>query len=330
VVLLVPRLGVPAASLGLALQYALSGLCHLVVLRRQLPGRRWWPGPWDARLCRASLGYGLAVQGLVGTFLLIESGIKLALAQVGSLAFVSFFDLAFRIGRGLRNLLVAGNRVLVPRLAVSACGAQEEGVNALYRSSAHWMLLVALTGFTAAGALGGVVSRLARGELDPVLLYVYLVVLAAWYLFTLSDSVVNVAIAAGRMGAVLGAHFAMLVLLAVGAVAAQWALPLWGVQAAAAGPHIVALSAAAIGLPSLWMVVQFHRVRGLPLRRVVALRILLAHLACTAAVASALMSSWPVWARVPCAGVLALIGLRLLPAWAWAAGLAGRLGRRVH
>lgn len=320
---LVPEHGIAIAAVPLIVQYATAGLGHMLALRDLTPGRGWLPRRWSWATCRASLGYGLSVQGIVATFLVIESLVKLLLAAGGALALVSYFDLASRVGRGLRALLVAGNRVLVPRLATSHAQARHDDASAredarreltrLYLTSFQALMLFALPAFALATAGAGVLSVLTRGVVDLHLVRVFVIVLPAWFVFCIADPVINLKMGAGRLGLVLAAHGAMLLLLPLFSLAV-FAMT----EPASRGLAIVAAASAAIVLPCLWLLWRHHRDAALSLTALYPGRVLAAvALAAVPAVAVAESAQSPSGLALGVVGamVCTVAAMRLLPGW---------------
>ncbi|MEP7300057.1 MAG: hypothetical protein ABI699_00895 [Caldimonas sp.] len=340
VVLLVPRLGVHAASAGLTVQYGLGGLAHAIALRRWNPERGWLPGRWSWTLTRQSLGYGMSVQGAVATFIIIESAVKLALSRADALALLSFFDLAFRIGRGLRNLITAGNRVLVPRLAQAQALAENSDdaaastvaareVESVYLRSFQVILFIALPIFTLCAASAGLISLLTRGVVDSTLVLAFLLTLPAWYAFALADPAINLQMATGSLKPMLRAHAAMLVLLALGGLVLEFVPP--AALPGSRGLATIAWASLSIILPCLWMVRVHHRARALPLGSLAPGRALLATgLGALAAVLSTRFATGFVGqaSGVLLAAAVLLLALRFLPAWPWAMTAVTRLWRK--
>lgn len=272
-VVVVPAFGVEAASLGLIVQYATSGVAHVRALSHRLPRLRPWPTRWRASLAREGLGFGLSVQAAVGSFLLIESTTKLLLARADALTLLAYYDLAFRVGRGLRNLLVAGNRVLVPRMAQwqaeFRAGALQP-VEKLYLRSFRLLLLLSLLVFALALAASGLVSLATRGSVEPMFLVVFALTLPGWFVFCAVDPVINVAMGTGRMRLVVLAHVAMLLML----VLLVWLQPLVSAQLPASLEGLAVLAAAlgAIAVPCVGLLLYHHRSEGVPLATLSPLR----------------------------------------------------------
>lgn len=314
--LALPHLGLAAASLGLVVQYGTAGAGHLLALRQALPARRAWPRHWQARLAREGLAFGLSVQVAVGSFLLIESVTKLLLAQAGALALLSFYDLAFRVGRGLRNLLVAGNRVLVPRLAQ---GGTDNDVNALYLRSFHLLLFLSLPIFSLALAAAGLVSWATRGGEDTLLVIGFALVLPAWFSLCVVDPVINVAMGTGRMRPVVLAHAAMVLLMALAAVAMPALWQLLGRDATLGGLAVLVAATASIVIPCLGLLLVHHRGAQAPPWRAMRPARSVGVTAGAWALAGAVhaLPPGPAVQAAACAlaALLLLTLLRLLPAW---------------
>ncbi|MCB2019742.1 MAG: glycosyltransferase family 4 protein, partial [Burkholderiaceae bacterium] len=219
---------------------------------------------------------------------------------------------------------VAGNRVLVPRLAqvheqtrrdddAGARDAAQRELTRLYLTSFQALLFFALPVFALAIAGAGVLSLLTRGVFDTHLVHVFVLVLPAWFVFCIADPVINLKMGAGRMGLVLTAHGAMLVLLPLLALAAfAETLP------AMRGMAIIAAASGAIVLPCGWLLWRHHRDERLPLAALSPGRVLLAILLAGGSaifVASRTHSVLALGLGWAGAAACTLVAMRLLPAW---------------
>lgn len=326
--------GVDVASLGLIVQYLVSGLAHQRTLRELLPERGWRPRHARYALAREGLGYGLSVQTAIGSFLLIESIAKVLLARADALALLSYFDLAFRIGRGLRNLLVAGNRVLVPRLAAAHADAAEghaQSFDAMYLRSCHLLFLLVLAVFSVALGASSLVALATRGSVEPDFILAFLLTLPVWMIFGAVDPVINASMGSGAMRLVVLAHGAMLGLLLLLVGAGALALSHWPGLAPHAGPATLLAVLVSVSLPCLAMLLAYHRRQRLPLATLSPGRSLAVGLACFAVGAGVNALDASPWVQGPAwigASLLVLLLLRGLPAWAeLSLALRRRLGR---
>lgn len=221
-VALVPRWGMPGFGVAFVVQnlllVALLGW-HLARLRL---GLCWWRPRFRPAVLREALRYGLSVQLLVMCYLVIESGVKLSLARSGNLAEVAYFDLAFRIGRGVRGLLASALRVLVPRLAPAANDAGGlQWRHQAYAKSFAALQLFALPIFTAILAASQLLSSVLVGRSEPVFVAALGASLAAWLGYSLTDPAMNLSLASGRMRWPVLGHVLTLVLTLI-AVVVGW------------------------------------------------------------------------------------------------------------
>lgn len=221
----VPVWGMSGAALAFVVQNALWCVINMRVLVRAMPGlhflrpRLRWP------LLREAMRYGLSVQALVLCFLLLDSGVKLTLARGGNLAAVSYFDLAFRIGKGVRALVASALRVLVPRLAATGSGvsalAQRQ---ASYSASFGAVQIAAVPVFVGLMAAADLISWAMTGHVEPLFVRALVSVLFAWMVYSLTDPALNLALASGRMRWPRLGHL-LVVAVAAAIVATSWPQP---------------------------------------------------------------------------------------------------------
>lgn len=248
-----PRWGMQGAAAAFAAQYLWSSAASLLLVHRSLPGLRWSRPRWRKAVFVEGVRYGLSLQGLVFCYIVLENGAKLMLVRQGFVSQVSYFDLAFRIGKGVRMLLASALRVMVPRLVAERDLAGRN--HALYAGSFGLVVVVAAPLF--AGLLAGAdgLSRLVVGASEPAFMAAVALALGPWLFYCLTDPAINNAMATGHLRPALAGH--LLTVLVAGAVVA---LP--GV-----GTHFQGVFAAVtIGMLTgcLATLVLVHREDGLP------------------------------------------------------------------
>jgi O-antigen/teichoic acid export membrane protein len=195
-----PHWGMLGFAVAFVVQNALMVIFFGMQLRNRSPGLRWLRPRIRPSILRDALRYGLSVQLLVMCYLVIESGVKLSLARSGNLAEVAYFDLAFRIGRGVRGLLASALRVLVPRLAPGASdadGAQRR--HQTYAKSFAALQLFSLPIFAAIIAGSQVLSMVLVGRHEPAFVAALGASLVAWLGYSLTDPAMNLSLSSGRM-----------------------------------------------------------------------------------------------------------------------------------
>jgi O-antigen/teichoic acid export membrane protein len=248
-------LGLKGAALAFCLQNTCQFVGNWILLHRSQPGIHWARPRIDIPLLKESIRYGLSVQGLVLAYALLENGSKLLMVRSGHLSAASYFDMAFRIGKGLRVLLSSALRVLVPRIVsqMHIEGQQQS----IYTQSFLLVTAIAVPMYMTLLATADVLSWVLIGQVEPQFMWAVALALCPWMAYCFIDPALNTAMAQGQMRwAVLGHGLKVLVALAL------LCLPLFhdsatGMYAAVAGA-MVAGSAM-----MLWMA---HRQQSMPLK----------------------------------------------------------------
>ena len=245
----VPVWGMDGAAVAFVVQNALLCLANFVLLVRGTPGLRWLRPRFRFHILRDAVRYGMSVQALVLCYLLLESGVKLSLARSGDLSAVSYFDLAFRIAKGVRGLLASALRVLVPRLAPTA----QTPMGPALRSSAYVgsfgvLLVIALPIFAGLLASVHLIAWALAGRDDPVFVHALVFALLSWLVYSLTDPALNLSLASGRMQWALRGHLTTVVVAVVlgGVWYANTAY--WGLYAVVSFAMLVGCAITLIGI----------------------------------------------------------------------------------
>lgn len=205
---LIPQIGILGAATGMTAQFGTLLLINYVSLRLCVPGGlRGIGSGWSWNLLKGSLNYGISVQGMAVSVLITETISKILLARVGATALLSYFDFSFKVGRGLRSLLVAGNRVLVPKIA--AGGESSSSHKQLYQISFVLLAVAAFPVFGFAAANASVIMTALVGHNVPDARSVFLLMMFAWLMFCLMDPALNVGMGTGRLKGPLIGHLLM-------------------------------------------------------------------------------------------------------------------------
>ena len=254
----VPTWGMDAAAVVFVVQNALLFCANFVLLARGTPGVRWLRPRIRTDILREAVRYGMSVQALVLCYLVLESGIKLFLAGGGHLTAVSYFDLTFRIGKGVRSLLASALRVLVPRLAPATQTADGSAVRrSIYARSFGALLVVALPIFVGLLASTHLIAWVVVGRDEPIFVEALMFALLPWLAYSLTDPALNLSLASGRLGWPLRGHLAT---VAAAALLAAW----FGSRTAYVGLYAIVLFAMLLGC--VITLVGVHRDENLPWR----------------------------------------------------------------
>ena len=195
-----PHWGMQGFAVAFVAQNALLLLLLALRLHKLTPGLRWIRPRLRLAVLRDALRYGLSIQLLVMCFLVIESVVKLSLARTGNLAELAYFDLAFRIGKGVRALMASALRVLVPRLAPVASDAGGADLrHQAYAKSFAALQLFSLPIFAAIIGFAPILSVALVGRSESAFNAALVGSLVAWLGYSLTDPAMNLALSSGRM-----------------------------------------------------------------------------------------------------------------------------------
>lgn len=247
-VISVPHWGLLGAAMSFAFQNACLLLVNLILLSKAQSDVRWWRPRFRRSILLDAVRYGTSLQGMVLAYALLESGCKLLLTRYGFLASASYFDLAFRIGKGLRGLLASALRVLVPRIVARM--HIEGHQQAIYASSFLLVTSIAIPLYAAVLATADLMSWLVIGAIDPQFMLILTLACAAWLAYCFVDPALNHAMAVGRMGWAFHGHVLKVALAGLVVLA----LP-----HQAAPEVVVAVVAASMLSGCAWMLVMAHR-----------------------------------------------------------------------
>lgn len=253
--LLVPGRGVVGIGIAQVLQGIVVAALAWLLTRREFAIRRILPMRLQLADLRRIWSFGLGVQAISVTQLLVEPLAKVLMTRFGSLGETGLFELAYRITTQLRAPLVAGCQVVLPAVA-ALDGRDAVAVRSLHRRAFARLLPLALLGFGLLLVLWPAISLFLVGHFDRFLMIAGAALTVAWFVNTLSAPAYFVLLGRGSVRWNLLGHVVVALLTAVLCVA---------IGAAAGGYGVIAGYALAIVLGSLVVIAACrHRLRGEP------------------------------------------------------------------
>ncbi len=114
---LVPKFGLLGVAYARTLQNVITLIVSWLVLRRCVPSLPIFPFKWDKKLFLEIFGYGLNFQIIAVTTMLGDPITKVLLTKYGGLISAGYFEMASKMIRQLRALIISANQVVVPTVA---------------------------------------------------------------------------------------------------------------------------------------------------------------------------------------------------------------------
>lgn len=111
----------PQGLMGIAYARVITNFsvlfCSWLLIRKYLPMFPIFPYKWNKALFKEILPYGVNFQVISITNMLYDPATKALLSKFGGLSMVGYYEMASRMIRQIRSLIVSANQVLVPAIA---------------------------------------------------------------------------------------------------------------------------------------------------------------------------------------------------------------------
>ncbi|MDD4352183.1 MAG: lipopolysaccharide biosynthesis protein [Candidatus Gracilibacteria bacterium] len=183
--ILVPKFGLFGLAWAQIGQGTFMLLAGRILLQRELPSLPWLPHGWRYSVFKEMLQYGLNFQVTSVFSMLFEPTTKALMAVFGGLASTAYYEMAHRMVVQFRSLLVSANQVIVPRVAVLQ-ETEPEKVRKAYLESYRMLFFLALPLFAGVAAFTPLASEVWIGRYEPCFVGYSLLLVAGWWLNTLS------------------------------------------------------------------------------------------------------------------------------------------------
>ena len=183
--LLVPGHGVVGVGMAQIAQAIVVVAIAWVLTRRELSIGALLPARLAVSDLRKVWQFGLGVQAISLTQLLVEPLAKILMTRFGGLAATGLFELAYRVTTQLRAPLVAACQVMLPAVA-AADPSDRAALRAIHARARGRLRPISLAAFGALLVAWPLVSLFLIGHVDRFLVGVGVVLTLAWFVNTLS------------------------------------------------------------------------------------------------------------------------------------------------
>ncbi len=214
--------------------YGLWGLvmarlsCNVITLvltvtlsRHFVPGLPWIPARWGRAEFREMIGYAGGLQLISLLVIFADPVTKGLIGRFGSLTAVGYYEMADKLIKAVRALLIGANQVTLPKFAVINAGDRGHE-RTLYASSQNLNSFFALPAFALLTLAAPLVSVLWLGRQEPFFVLAMGVLSAGWLFNVLALPTYFASLGAGEVRANVVSH----VVLAGANVFLGWSLGL--------------------------------------------------------------------------------------------------------
>jgi len=183
--LLVPGHGVVGVGMAQVVQAIVVVLLAWALTRRELSIGALLPARFALSDLRKVWQFGLGVQAITLTQLLVEPLAKILMTRFGGLAATGLFELAYRVTTQLRAPLVAACQVMLPAVAATD-PADRPALREINARAGARLRPISVMAFGALLVAWPLVSLFLVGHVDRFLVGVGVVLTLAWFVNTLS------------------------------------------------------------------------------------------------------------------------------------------------
>ena len=221
-VLLVPAHGL----MGLVLARLACNVVTLVLTvgltRRYLPGLPWISVRWSRAEFREMVGYAGGMQLIALLVMFADPVTKGLLGRFGSLTAVGYYEMADKLIKSLRALLVSANQVMLPKFAVIAPDERDRE-RQLFQESQKLNSFFAVPAFALLILVAPLVSVIWLGQQEEFFIVALEILGVGWLINVLALPTYFATLGAGEVWANVISHL----VLAIANVALGWMLGAW-------------------------------------------------------------------------------------------------------
>jgi O-antigen/teichoic acid export membrane protein len=258
--LLAPMYGIVGLGLAQLGQAAFLTLFGWIILRSQIGASSLTPIGWSRKEFLGMLGYSVNFQLISMLQMLSEPLRKMLIAKFGGLGATAYFDMANRMILQFRGLIVAVNKVLVPRIA-TVKELDPGSLSTTYINMCRWTVFITMPLYGGISWAIPVIGMLWIGsEAGPFCVFAFLL-LFGYAINTISSPAYFMNIGSGDLRWNVYSH------LLLAGMTVFVGIPL-GLGYGAVG--VVLAAVLALSAASVLTIVAYHRMHALPVSALMA------------------------------------------------------------
>jgi O-antigen/teichoic acid export membrane protein len=256
---LIPSYGLVGLAYAYVIQAVLVLLVEWWLLRKILKTLPYLPHQWDRDLFREMLSYGINFQITSLVMMLYEPTTTALLSRFGGLAAVGYFQMAKRMVRQVRSLVVSTNQVVVPFVA-DLQEKDSSAIQAVYHTSYSLMFYLAVPLYALVVAITPLISEVWIGHYEEAFVRFSIILAVGWFLNTLNAPAYFANLGLGELRWNTIAHVTIAML--------NGGLGLFA-GGKYGGTAVVVAWVISLVMGSFLIVIPYHKIHKLPLRNLI-------------------------------------------------------------
>jgi O-antigen/teichoic acid export membrane protein len=209
-VILTPYYGLLGLAYARVIQNCLTLVVTIVLLKRYVQELPVLPCRWNKRLFKEMFGYAVNFQIISLLVMLSDPVTKGFLSKYGNVSMVAYYEMANKLVKLCRSLLVNANQVLVPTFA-NLNQLDPKKILNTYLVSYQFVFYLAVPGFCLLAIFAPLISEIWVGNYEPVFIWSMVILCGGWLVNTLSVPAYYAGMGTGNMRDNVITHLVMTV-----------------------------------------------------------------------------------------------------------------------
>ncbi|MEE9361255.1 MAG: oligosaccharide flippase family protein [Cellulophaga sp.] len=209
--MLAPRYGLMGIAYARVVQNITILFCSWFFLKRYLPLLPIFPSKWNKKLFKEIIRYGMNFQIIIIITMLYDPITKALLSKFGGLSMVGYYEMASKMIRQFRALIVSANQVLVPAIA-DLKERTPKKIQSIYLNSYQLLFYLALPLYSLIIICIPIISELWIGHYERIFVIFGTLLPIGWFFNTLTAPSYFANLATGELRWNLVSHIAIALL----------------------------------------------------------------------------------------------------------------------
>jgi len=196
--MLAPRYGLMGIAYARVIQNFTILISSWILIKRYVPLLSIFPSKWNKNIFKEIIRYGMNFQVMTVATMLYDPTTKVLLSKFGGLSMVGYYEMASKMIKQFRALIVSANQVLIPVIA-DLKEKTPKKIQSVYLTSYNLLFYLALPLYSLIIVSIPLVSNLWIGHYENIFVLFGILLAIGWFLNTLNVPAYHVNLGIGEL-----------------------------------------------------------------------------------------------------------------------------------
>ena len=183
--MLAPRYGLMGIAYARIIQNFTILISSWILIKRYVPLLPIFPSKWNKNLFKEIISYGMSFQAMTIATMLYDPTTKALLSKFGGLSMVGYYEMASKMIKQFRALIVSANQVLIPVIADLKENTPKK-IQSVYLTSYNLLFYLALPLYSLIIVSIPIISELWIGHYERIFVIFGTMLAIGWFFYTLN------------------------------------------------------------------------------------------------------------------------------------------------